>query len=217
MRKGMSRENGFALPSTLMLLLLLFTAGAAASLYTVLDLKSANHYTTGNQALYAAEAGALHALSEMNQSGVMDFANDVVNRWEQLLGSGVRPLVGYPQFTFRATVAVDPLSPADRGWIMATGWAPYQARRVIRIGIKRGAIGRGVGAIYLAADSVTPSFSGNAFEIDGNDHDAYGTLTGGTVAPGIATRSDSVAGSVKAALNNQQRDNVRGLGFLSIP
>lgn len=217
MRKQTSREKGFALASMMMLLLLLFTVGAAASLYTVIELKSNNHYNTGNQALYAAEAGALHALSAMNQTGVMNFANDVVNRWDQLLGSAVQPLVGFPQFTFSATVGADPVSPADRGWITATGWAPYQARRVIRIGVKRGAIGRGIGAIYLAADSISPSFSGNAFEIDGNDHDAYGRLTGGTTAPGIATRNNTVAGAVKNALNTQQQDNVRGAEFSLSP
>jgi hypothetical protein len=209
----MQDEQGFALASTLMLLLLLIGMGAAAGLYTTLELRSTNHYNTGNQALYAAEAGALTALNAMNQAGVMHFANDVVNRWGTLFSPSTQSIAGYPQFTFSASVQADPINPGDRGSITAIGWAPYQARRIVRIGVRRGPLGRGIGAIYLAADSVSPSFSGNAFEIDGNDHDAYGRLTGGLTAPGIATRNDSVTNSVKNALNAQQKDNVRGSEF----
>ncbi len=213
MENTLRGNRGFALASTLMLLLLLITMGAAAGLYTTLELKSTNHYNTGNQALYAAEAGALRALNVMNQSGVTHFANDVVNRWNTLFTPNPQEVFGFPQFTFSSAVAADPTNPGDRGWITATGWAPYQARRIVRIGVRRGPIGRGIGAIYLAADTVAPSFSGNAFEIDGNDHDAYGRLTGGPVAPGIATRNDSVTNAVKNALNAQQKDNVKGAEF----
>lgn len=210
-------DSGFALPSTLMLLLLLVTMGAAAALYTGLEFRSMNHFQTGNQALYAAEAGALRAVNAMNQSGVTHFANDVVARWGTLFAPSLQALAGYPQFTFTAAVEADPANPADRGWITATGWAPYNARRVVRIGVRRGPIGRGIGAIYLAADSVTPSFSGNAFEVDGNNHDPYGNLVAGTVAPGIATRNDNVTNAVKSALNTQQKDNVRGAEFSLSP
>ncbi len=206
-------QIGFALPSTLMLLLLLVTMGAAAALYAGLEFRSMNHFQTGNQALYAAEAGALRAVNAMNQSGVTHFANDVVTRWSTLFAPSLQSLAGYPQFTFTAEVEADPTNPADRGWITATGWAPYNARRIVRIGVRRGPIGRGIGAIYLAADSVTPRFSGNAFDIDGNNHDPYGNLVAGTVAPGIATRNDNVSTAVKSALNTQQKDNVRGAEF----
>ena len=211
--RARTQDSGFVLPSTLMLLLLLVTMGAAAALYTSLEFRSTNHLQTGNQALFAAEAGALRALNAMNQSGVTHFANDIVARWSTLLAPNPQALAGYPQFTFSAAVQAAPTNPADRGWITATGWAPYNAKRTVRIGVRRGPIGRGIGAVYLAADSVSPSFSGNAFEIDGNNHDPYGNLVAGTVAPGIATRNDNVTGAVKNALNTQQKDNVRGAEF----
>ncbi|MCX8071791.1 MAG: hypothetical protein N3C12_04995 [Candidatus Binatia bacterium] len=210
-------ESGFALPSTLMLLLLLMTMGGAAALYAGLEFRALNHFQSGNQALLSAEAGALRAVNVMNQTGVTHFGNDIVARWHTLFNPSVQSIAGYSQFTFSASVQADPANPADRGWITATGWAPYNARRSVRIGVKRGPIGRGSGAIYLAADSVSPSFSGNAFDIDGNNHDPYGNLLAGTVAPGIATRNDTVTNAVKSALNTQQKDNVRGSEFSLSP
>ncbi len=207
-------QHGYALVSTLLLLLLMITIGSAATVYSSFDLKSSNHFNTGNQAMYAAESGVLRALNAMNVTGVVNFNNDIVQRWSTVFGPSSQNLPGYGQFSYQVTVASDPANPATRGTITSTGLAPSSARRIIRAAVRKGPTGRGRGAIYLAADSVATQFSGNGFDVDGNDHDRFGALVpGGIVEPGIATRNDGVTSSVKSNLNSQQKDNVRGMEF----
>ncbi|MBI3785531.1 MAG: pilus assembly PilX N-terminal domain-containing protein [Deltaproteobacteria bacterium] len=218
MKPKYTDDRGFALASVLLLFALLATMGAGAMMYTTLESKSTNHYNTGNQAMYAAEAGILDAVNSMNMSGVTNFDLDVTQRWSSLFSPATQSLPGYSQFTYTVTVASDATQPADKGTITSTGKAPYSAQRVIRVGVRRGTIGKGMGAIYLAADSVSTQFSGNAFWVDGNDHDQNGAIVaGGDVEPGIATRNDTVTSGVKSSLNAQQEDNVQGLGFSLSP
>jgi len=207
-------QGGFALVSTFLILVLMLTLGSAALVYSILDLKSTNHYNTGNQAMYAAEAGILRGLNAMNVSGVNDFQNDVVLKWSSLFGTGAQSLPGYPAFTYQVTVVADAVNPSRRGTVTATGTAPSKARRIVRAIVQKSSVGKGHGALYLAADSVGTQFSGNGFDIDGNDHDQLGALVpGGVVEPGIATRNDNVTSTVKSSLNAQQKDNVKGLDF----
>ena len=210
----MDDERGFALIATLLLMLLMITLGSAAILYSSFDLKATNHYNTGNQAMYSAEAGLQRALNAMNSLGVVDFNRDVVQRWSTVFGPSTQTLPGYNKFSYQVTVVADATKPSSRGTITATGFAPSNAKRVIRGTVQKSGIGEGRGALYLAADSVSTQFSGNGFNIDGNDYDQYGKLVaGGAMAPGIATRNDRVTSSVKSALNTQQKDNVRGEDF----
>lgn len=213
--KRLNDQKAFALPATLLMMLILLSLGAAAPLYTTTELKSANHYNTGNQAMFAAEAGMMRAISIINQSGgVRHFQTDVVEKWGQIFSPSTQALPGYSAFSYSVAAAADSTSPANRGILTVTGYAPYRAKRVLRAGVMRRSTGSGIGALYLAADSVGIQFSGNSFDIDGNDHGTLGLLTpGGTVAPGIATRNDTVTNTVKNALSNQQKDNVRGLEF----
>ena len=69
------------------------------------------------------------------------------------------------------------------------------------------------GALTLASDDVSASFSGNAFAINGNDH----TLSGqpnpsGDDAHGIFTTTAVSQQSLLDALGNNQRDNITGSG-----
>jgi hypothetical protein len=215
----LSNRNGFALPATLLMILLLVTLGAAAPLYTTSEHKSTNHYNTGNQAMFAAEAGMMRAISLINQAGgVTHFKTDVVDKWGQIFSPSTQTLPGYPAFSYTVTASANATNPGNRGTLTVTGYAPYRAKRVLRAGVMRRSTGSGIGALYLAADSVDIKFSGNAFDIDGNDHGVTGLLTpGGTVAPGIATRNENVTNTVKGELNSQQKDNVRGAEFSLSP
>jgi len=212
-------ERGSALVATLLLLLLLLTLGVGTLLYSTYDLRATTHYSTGNQALYAAEAGLLRALNIINEPGVVDFEKDIVAKWAVRFSPNPQSIPGYPAYRYEVGVAADALSPATRGTITATGFALANARRVVRALVERdpASPGRGRGAIYLASDTITSQFSGNAFAIDGRDHDRFGSLVPGEQEPGIATRNDGVTNAVKASLNTQQKDNVKGLGYTRDP
>jgi Tfp pilus assembly protein PilX len=212
-------ESGSALLTVTFLLLMVLTLGAASVLYTTLDLRSTSHYDTGNRAFAAAEAGVLHALSTINATGVVQFNTDIVNRWSSLYGSATNSIPGVPNASYQVTVAANAANPAGAGTITATGFAPLNARRSIVVNVAKSGFTGSPGAIYLAADSnVNSQFSGNAFSVDGNDHTTSGTANpSGPVKPGISTRDDTVSNEVVGSLNNQQKDNVQGLGFSMSP
>jgi hypothetical protein len=215
---SLTSQAGYALVSTLLVLLLMMTLGSAATLYSTFDLKSTSHFNTGNQAMYAAEAGILRGLRVINDPGVVNFNNDIVQRWSSIFGAPVQSVAGYSQFTYEVSVAADATDPVTRGTITSIGRAPNNARRIVRARLLRGPTGRGRGAIYLAADSVDSQFTGNAFDVDGNDHDQFGALVpGGPVEPGIGTRNNGVTTGVKNSLNALQKDNVRGQEFTLVP
>lgn len=210
--------RGFALLAVCLMMLVLLTLVAASTLYTTLDLRGTAHYDTGNRAFGAAEAGVLHAMSTMNQTGVVHFQRDVVNRWDLLYGTSAKMIPSLPSLSYTVSLTPDPASPATRGTLTATGYAPLGARRSIIVTLQKGSFAGAPGAIYLAADRVTSQFSGNAFEVDGNDHSLLGDLVpSGPVKPGIATRNDAVNQDVSNSLGTQQKDNVRGLGFSMNP
>lgn len=213
-------QRGVALISTFLVLVLMLTLGSAAMLHSVQDMRSTTSFNTGNQALYTAEAGLLRALNIINEPGVVDFEAEIVDRWDTLFTPDPQAMPENSQLTFSVQVLSDATMPRTRGIVIATGMAPANARRIIRIGVQRDgtAPGRGQGALYLAADSINSKFAGNAFSIDGRDHNPNGTLvTGGVERPGIATRNDDVTGAITGSLNDQQKDNIKGLGFSTSP
>lgn len=217
-RHRLRDSRGFALLAVCLMLLVLLTLAAASTFYTTLDLRQTAHYDTGNRAFSSAEAGVLHAMSVMNQTGVVDFRRDIVNRWDLLYGASAKSMPSLPTLAYSVTLAADPTTPATRGTITSTGFAPLGARRAIVVTVQKGGFTGAPGAIYLAADSVTSQFSGNAFEVDGNDHNVFGDLVAnGPVKPGIATRNDTVNSDVANSLSAGQKDNVRGLGFSTSP
>jgi Tfp pilus assembly protein PilX len=217
-RTALRNQRGFALFSTFLLLLLALTLGSAGLMYSVLELRSTTHFHTGNQAFFATESGIVHALNTMNKTGVIHFKTDIVDRWSTLYGASLKTIPGYSRLSYQVTVAEDPANPANAGSITATGTAPGEAQRVIKVRLRKGSSGSGKGAIYLAADSVSSQFSGNAFEVNGYDHDKFGNVVaGGEVNAGIATRNSGVTSGVVGSLNDAQKDNVQGLGFSMNP
>jgi hypothetical protein len=204
--------------STIVMLTVFLVLGMSALLYSLLETRATHHYDTGNQALYAAEAGILQAVNRINRAGVLDLQKDIVQKWGTVFGPATQELVGYPKFSFTVSIESDASSPASRATLTSVGSSPSEGRRTIRSALMRGPTGSGIGALYLAADSVNTDFNGNAFQIDGNDHDRFGNrIAGGAIEPGIATRNESVSTSVRNSLNSLQKDNVQGLGFSLSP
>jgi len=217
--RPVQNQRGYALLSVSLVLLILLTLGAASVLYTALDLRSTAHYGTGNSAFAAAEAGVLHALSTINQTGVIQFNTDIVNRWDSLYGSATKTIPSLTALSYQVAVSADAANPADAGTLTVTGFAPLQARRSIVVRLTKGGFSGSPGAIYLAAEGgLSSQFSGNAFDVDGNDHDVLGNAApSGPVKPGISTRNSTVSDAVTNTLSNQQKDNVKGLGFSLSP
>jgi prepilin-type N-terminal cleavage/methylation domain-containing protein len=112
-----------------------------------------------------------------------------------------------------------PVDPLNFGVIRSVGEAARESYRAVRVTVRKNGLAGSPGAIYVANDSVSATFNGNSFEIDGNDQTALGAPASTDVTrPGIATRNDGVAETVTNALregNNGcgQRDQVRGLGY----
>lgn len=211
-------QAGYALLSVCLVLMVLLTLGMASTFYTTLDLRSTAHYDTGNSAFSAAEAGLLHALSTINAVGVQQFKRDVVDRWGTLYGSASKSIPSMSSLRYEVSVAADAANPNTTGTVTVTGLAPLQARRSIVVTLNRGGFNGAPGAIYLAADDIASEFVGNAFDVDGNDHNVSGDpVVGGPVKPGISTRDESVNGDVIDSLSDIQKDNVKGLGFSASP
>jgi len=220
-RKKLSRlrdEKGFALFLSFLLLLLLGSLAGASLMQSTIDLKTASHYRAGSRAFMAGEAGALHAVSVMNTTLVWDIQDQLASsswttqRW--LYGETWHEVPGDPAVGYTVLVAADPTDPDDAGTITATGIAPGDSNRVIRLRIRRTGMVASPGAIYLVNEGASATFNGNAFGISGNDHTLAGAAAStGIVKPGISTRNDAVVSNVKGALNDGQKDNVVGLGY----
>lgn len=204
--------------AVVLLLLVGLTMGAGSLVVSTIELRSSSHFDTGNRAFAAAEGGLLHALSTMNDVGVVQFQQDVVNHWDTLYGPAPKTMPATPSLSYQVAVAADPADPVNRGTITSTGFSPLQGLRTVRASISKGSFSGAPGAIYLAADAVTSQFTGNAFNVDGNDHDMFGApVAGGIAKPGIATRNDTVTAGVVNSLSDAQKDNVEGLGFSLSP
>jgi hypothetical protein len=211
-------ERGFVTIAVFVVFLLLMSLASAGVVYSALDVKSTSYFDTGNQAFAAAESGIIDAISAINASGVVNFQNDVANRWSTVYGSSTKTMNGFPSLQYQVTVATSTTSPANQGSFTVTGMAPLSAKRVLKVGVRRSGFSGARGAIYLASDGVQSQFTGNAFSVDGNDHDSSGALVStGPIVPGIATHSSSAASAVTNSLSDTQKDNVKGQGFSLSP
>jgi Tfp pilus assembly protein PilX len=213
----LDNEHGMALVTTVLLLTVFLSLGAFAIQYSAVDTKIANNHITGTQALNVAESGLAHALRTMNSIGVTNFQTDVVARWNTLFTPNPKSMPNIPQVTYQVAVAAG-ADPVNIGTITVTALGDSRAKRVIQAKIRRTPGYDGRGALYLASDTVSPTFNGSAFEIDGNDHNLAGQpVAGGSVLPGISTRNDSVTSAVKGELNNSQIPSVQGAGYSTDP
>ena len=212
----LSNQRGITLITTLLLLLLFLSLGAFALQLSGLDFKITTNQTTGTQTLYVAESGLMHAMAVINNVGVINFTNDVVANWGTLFPAS-NSIPGAPQLTY--TVSVTSYGTAPTVGILTSRATGYDgSARVIEARLRYGPI-NGVGALYLAADDVAPTFGGTSLTINGNDHLADGTLNpSGPSYPGIATHSSLATTEVVSALStsgsNPQINDVTGAGFV---
>ncbi len=211
-------QAGFALPGVIFLMLLAVILGMSSLTASSLDVRASAHYSTGNQSLFAAESGLLHAIGSINTSGAIDFQQDIANRWAEVYGEAAKTFPGDSRVSYTANLVADPSDPKNGGILTVTGSAPLRAQSVISVRLEKDDFTGSPGAIYLANDEAGMDFKGNAFEVNGNDHDRFSNeIPGGLSKPGISTRGDAVRDGVVNTLSSGQMDNVKGEGFSLSP
>lgn len=203
------------MPWVILLLLLALTLGAATSRGSLLDVQTTQHFVNGNQAFAAAEAGFAYSLNAINNRGIIDFKNDVIDGG--MLTTAVTALDDWPRGTFQIAVA----SGADtksQGIITITGRSTLSAERVLRITVSKSSFIAGAGALHLTNDTAVGSFSGTSFLVDGNNYLPNGTLDPSVPPrPAVSVRNDTVRDALVSALSANQMMKMQGLGYSANP
>ena len=215
-------ERGFAMAIAIFVLAVLISVTAAALRMSQADIFAARNYRSGSQALFAAEAGINHAIMIINQGGaggVTNLQNDAVNGWSAIWGGSAKAMAQLTSYSYNVTLVQDatiyPGDP-DRGVLTSIATGSDNSTRTVVARIRKSSLPASPpGAIYLATDNPTDStFNGNAFSIDGNDWNMNNTAGPAPAVPGITTRNDANSTETRNSLNNPQKDNVTGLGFV---
>lgn len=206
------REHGAALVATILMLASLFGLTVAGLTAAASSVQISNHYRSGVQALLAAETGILHSAKTLDGMGIIRFDNEVVPYWSTLFGTATRSMPGHSSITYSVSATADAGNPLQRMALLSTGNSPRNARRQVRAHVTLdGAFSPG--AIYLPGNSVSTTFNGNSFLVDGNDYNVGGGLNpDGEDRPGIGVLNGGNVPTVSGALNGIQLDNVIGLG-----
>jgi hypothetical protein len=212
-------EKGMALAIALFTMATLLLAATSAMLIGSADIRATRNYRGSSQVHFVAESGVSHALQTVNAPGVLNFKTDVVDQWGALFGAGARgfgPLAG---FTYTVTAVADAVDPANRGRFLVTANGPEGVTNTVVALIRRSNIpSNSPGALYLSQDNATnANFNGNAFMIDGTDHNYTGGAGPQPPVPGMSTRNATNTAEVLSSLSAQQLDNVQGLGYLAGP
>jgi len=218
-RTGRAREKGMAFVLALFTVGTLLVAASTALLVGSADIRATRNYRQASQAHFVAEAGVAHAMQVVNGPGVVNFQNDVVNNWATVFGAGTKtfgPVAGY---TYHVDAIGSVPNPAGAGTLRSTSDGPEGVHNVVIASIVRSNIpNTAPGAVYLAQNAPTDAhFTGNAFQIDGNDRNLNGTVGPNPAVPGISTRNNANTQEAIASLAGIQLDNVTGLGYLAGP
>jgi hypothetical protein len=179
------------------------------------DILATRNYRGAMQVHLVAESAIVQAVQTANGPGVMSFQDDVVAQWEATFGSAPRPFAPLPGFEYSVRPIANAGDPANTGTYVATATGPEGVlNRVVATVERFAAPLSSPGAIYLATDAATDAtLRGNAFAVDGNDHNYSGGFGPADPILGIATRNDANAQEARQSLNAQQADNIQGVGF----
>ncbi len=201
-------------------LMVFIVLAATSSLIASSDVRATRDARGGSQAHFAAESAIAEALQRVNAAGVVSFQNDVVGQWAGTWGStsprGFGPVSG---FTYTVTPVASATDPTNAGQLIATANGRESVHNVVVANVVRSDIpSTAPGAVYLANDQATnATFKGDAFSIDGNDHNYTGGAGPAPPVPGLSTRNAANTQEAIGSLSDQQKDDIRGLGFSSSP
>ena len=222
-RNPMRSRRGIVMALALFALTTLSLVLAVSLLIGSSDFQATRNYRSATQAHFVAESGisqALQVSNQVNGIGVIDYQAEVANQWAGLWGSGARSFPPLPGFSYTVAAFVNGANPANAGWFRSTATGPEGAQNIVVANVLRSDIPSvAPGAIYLATNAQTNStFNGNSFAINGNDKNYDDGSPGpGAPIPGISTRTDSNTQEAINSLNNNQEQDVRGLGYSAGP
>jgi hypothetical protein len=212
-----SSEQGVALVFVTFAIAALLVAITGALVTGSANSQATVNYRGASQAHYAAESGLSEAIQRINQTGIINFQNDVYDDWANRWGATwhTAPLSG---FQYSVAPVLNGTNAAQRGRLVATATGPGNLSNVVVAEVVRtNNLSTAPGAVYLATDNtVNPNFNGNNFHIDGNDHSYQGGAGPGAPVPGLSTRNQSNTAAVVQELSQSggvELDNVVGLGF----
>ena len=216
---GRRGEQGIALVLALLSMITLLLAAAAGLLVGSADVSAMRNYRGAGQVHFVAESGVSEALQTVNGPGVINFQNDVVSQWALLWGASTHGFSPLPGFSYVVTPVATAGNTANAGRLIATGSGIESVKNVVVANVVRSNIpSTAPGAIYLASDTATnATFNGDAFAVDGNDHNYPGGAGPGGPVPGLSTRNDANTQETLTSLSALQKDNVRGYGYSSGP
>ena len=200
-------------------LMAFIVATATSTLMASADIVATREARGASQVHFVAESGIAEALQRVNGPGVVNFQNDVVANWATAWGSGSHAFGPVSGFTYTVTAVVSATDPANSGRFIATANGIESVHNVVVANVVRSDIpSTAPGAIYLATDQATnTTFQGDAFTIDGNDHNYTGGAGPAPPVPGLSTRNDANRQEALGSLTAQEKDNIRGLGFSLSP
>lgn len=212
-------ERGVALVMSMLLMATLLMVASGGMLVTSSNVKATRNYRGAIQAHFVAESGLAAALQTVNSVGVVNMQSDVVTPWGSVFGSATRQFSAQSGYSYSVTAVANAGNPANAGRFIATATGPEGATNVVVANLVRSNTPSvSPGAVYLATDSTTnATFNGNAFAIDGNDHNYTGGAGPAAPVPGISTRNATNTGETTNSLSSQQRSNVKGLGYQAGP
>ena len=200
-------------------LMAFIVATATSTLMASADIVATREARGASQVHFVAESGIAEALQRVNGPGVVNFQNDVVGKWMTAWGSSSHAFGPVSGFTYTVTAVAGASDPANTGRFIATANGIASVHNVVVANVVRSDIpSTAPGAIYLATDQATnTTFQGDAFTIDGNDHNYTGGAGPAPPVPGLSTRNDANRQEALGSLTAQEKDNIRGLGFSLSP
>jgi hypothetical protein len=212
-------QRGIALAIALFAMATLMLVATASMLVASSDARATRNYRGSGQIRFTAESAISEALQIINGPGVVNFQTDVVAPWNSIYGAVQKSFVPFAGFTYYVTPYATVGNQANAGRLVANGYGLEGVQNTVVAQVVRSDIpSTAPGAIYLAADNPTNSnFQGNAFVVDGTDHNYTGGAGPAPPVPGISTRNDANTQETTASLSGGQRDNVLGLGFSAGP
>jgi Tfp pilus assembly protein PilX len=227
-------ERGIVLPVTLMILLLLTSLAVGLAALSQLEPLIARNVVDGTRARFVAEAGVevafntLASTPDWNTLLAPADAHGVV-----LANASPMPGLagGYGVYTVRLrndTLAADTAitgvaqdasgdtSDGNGRVIVRSAGQVGTARRIVQVMVRRTLLPPFPAALAFPGNEAQSSFTGNSFEVDGNDWNMDGTP--GSCAPvygiSVSTTLGSSPGAneavVQNALSSSQKDNVKG-------
>ncbi len=190
---------------------------SASTLMGSANTRATRNYREASQIQFVAESAISHALQTVNTTtGVRNFQTDVVQAWPAMWGTAPRSFSGAQgAYSYSVTAVASAGNPQNAGRFVAAADGLEGAHRVMAASVIRDSVPGSAGAIYLSnTNNTDATFNGDAFSINGNDHNLDGTAGPRPPVPGIATKTATNTAEAMSSLSNQQRDNVQGQGYV---